>query len=153
MKWTSAISSLLNMSAFLQRAEAQAATAHAQASEPGGRAVAHLSRSVGWKDCQLGLSGLLLSGKGGAGKGGSGAGARQGGQQRPTFLLTATSAALLLAMSVAVAGEALEGGYSSAAIFTPAGAASTLVGAALRAFGPRRGLGSGSASTSREVRH
>lgn len=115
--------------------------------------MAHLSRSVGWKDCQLGLSGLLLSGKGGAGKGGSGAGAGQGGQHRPTFLLTAASAALLLAMSVAVAAEALAGGYSSAAIFTPTGAASVQVGPALRAFALRRGLGSGSASTSREVRH
>lgn len=94
-----------------------------------------------------------MSGKGGAGKGGSGAGARQGGQQSPTFVLSAAPAALLLAMSVAVAAEGLAGGYSSAAIFATAGAGSALVGAAPRAFAPRRGLGNGSASTSREVRH
>lgn len=68
-------------------------------------------------------------------------------------MLSAAPAALLLAMSVAVAAEAPAGGYSSAAIFAPTGAASALVSAAPRAFAPRRGLGSGSASTSREVRH
>ncbi|XP_069921778.1 transcription factor IIIB 90 kDa subunit isoform X2 [Oryctolagus cuniculus] len=161
MKWTSAMSSLLNMSAFLQgQRHTGLVRGRAPRAGPGrGAGRAHLSRSVGWKDCQWGLSKLLLLGAGGAGAGGGGAGGGAlGGQRGPAFLpaaaLAAALAALLLARSVAAAA-APAGAYSSAAIFAggAAGAASALGGAAPRTLAPRRGLVRGSASTRSEVRH
>lgn len=115
-----------------------------------GAACTHLSRRVGWNDCQLGLSKLLLSGAGGEGAGGGGAG---GGTLGGPFLPTVGAvAALLLAMSVAVAAVALVGAYSSAAIFAGR-AASVRGGGAPCALAQCRGLWGGSARTRSAVRH